>query len=51
MSTYSVVLIRCDGGKSGLLKNKCLVIFLGVFLTVFPRIHVDHMESGLVSVH
>lgn len=48
---YSVVLIGCDGGKSGLLENKCLVIFFGVFLAVFPRIHVDHMESGLVSVH
>lgn len=51
MSTYSVVLIRGDGGKSSLLENKGLVIFLGVFLTVFPGIHVDHVESGLVSVH
>lgn len=46
-----MVLVGCDRREAGLLENKGLVVLLGVFLAVLARVHVDHMEPGLVAVH
>lgn len=48
---YPVVLVCCDRCEASFLKNKGLVILLGIFLAVFAGIHVDHMEPGLVAMH
>lgn len=49
--SYPVVLVGCDCCEAGLLKNKSLVILLGIFLAVLAGVHIDHVEPGLVSVH
>lgn len=49
--SYPVVLVRCDGSEAGLLKDKCFIVLLRVFLTVLAGIHVNHVKPGLVAVH
>lgn len=49
--SYPVVLVRCDGREAGLLKDKCFIVLLRVFLAVLAGIHVNHVKPGLVAVH
>jgi len=46
-----VVLVGRDGGEARLLEHERLVVLLRVLLAVLARVHVDHVEPGLVPVH
>lgn len=46
-----MVLVGGHCGETRLLEDKGLKILLRVLLAVFPGVHVDHVEAGLISVH
>lgn len=46
-----MVLVGSDSSETRLLEYEGFEILLGIFLTVFSWVHIDHMEAGLVSVH
>lgn len=46
-----MVLVGSDRSEACLLEHEGFEVLLSIFLTVFSRVHIDHMEAGLVSVH
>lgn len=46
-----MVLVGSDSSEACLLEHEGFEVLLGIFLTIFARVYVDHMEAGLVSVH
>jgi hypothetical protein len=48
---HPVILVGSDCSEACLLKHKSFEVLLCIFLTVFSRVHIDNMESGLISVH
>lgn len=49
--THPVVLIGCHSCELGLREDKGLEVFLGIAGTVLARVHEDHVETGLITVH
>lgn len=48
---HPVILVGGDCSEACLLKHKSFEVLLCVFLAVFSRVHINNMETGLVSVH
>lgn len=46
-----MVLVGSDSGEARLLEHEGFEVLFGIFLTIFAWVHVDHMETGLISVH
>lgn len=49
--THPVVLVGCHSCELCLRENEGLEVFLGIAGAVLARVHEDHVETGLITMH